>query len=619
MTRETKFGLLFVFVLTGVFGMLVYKRLHQPADLVAGTEKETETADNDGGPGDAGDGTSSPTAVASTDADPTFGDDPFASPPSKPVSPTKPDVRKPSGAPTPTVADFGADLTPAALPTIQTTPKLPTEIPDDDFFSAPAPNTTTARSTPVTPPTDEVDPFGTATAATSPSQPDVPDFANPSEVAGTNSPASTPTDSSFDPFADPAPTTANPTSPSEMAAKASEADPFADGPAIDNGPTETTTTMAATPVASSPAADFPGDDDPFMAPTTAQPTPTDVAQSDPPAFDEFDTPAKPAVKESAPAPELEFDETPIAVTPAKPVIATPAAMPATPVDDPFAVDETPVTARTATPVPTDLGETEITSQPTRPALPTELDEFPVASPPPAKPVAEMPDLDPPKVASAIPEMTLPANDPLGNPPKLIDEPDPFGFPENETPLPTTKPVAIPKPVATPMPATPRLAVNTGTYEVQHTDSFWTISKQVYGTGRYFQALAKHNATVANDPQKLKPGSIIETPPAEVLETRYRAEIPLANAADTASTAVGEEDDAGFFVDDTGRAMYRVGSNDTLSSISKAHLGRASRWIQIFEMNRTILKDGNTLKVGAVLQLPADASQVQMVDFQQPGR
>ena len=66
-------------------------------------------------------------------------------------------------------------------------------------------------------------------------------------------------------------------------------------------------------------------------------------------------------------------------------------------------------------------------------------------------------------------------------------------------------------------------------------------------------------------------------------------------------------------------MYRVGSTDTLSSIARNHLGRSSRWVQIYQMNRDILKDGNTLSVGATLKLPGDASQVQVVGSREGSR
>ncbi len=59
-------------------------------------------------------------------------------------------------------------------------------------------------------------------------------------------------------------------------------------------------------------------------------------------------------------------------------------------------------------------------------------------------------------------------------------------------------------------------------------------------------------------------------------------------------------------------MYRIGRNDTLSEISQRHLGRATRWIQIFNLNRDVLKNPNALKLGAELRLPADASRVELV-------
>ena len=37
------------------------------------------------------------------------------------------------------------------------------------------------------------------------------------------------------------------------------------------------------------------------------------------------------------------------------------------------------------------------------------------------------------------------------------------------------------------------------------------------------------------------------------------------------------------------------------------------------MNRDVLKDGNSLTIGTVLRLPADASQVQAVEMQPAGR
>jgi nucleoid-associated protein YgaU len=143
--------------------------------------------------------------------------------------------------------------------------------------------------------------------------------------------------------------------------------------------------------------------------------------------------------------------------------------------------------------------------------------------------------------------------------------------------------------------------------VQPGDNFWSISQRKYGTGRYFQALAAHNQHRIPDPVKMKPGTTISLPPEEELIRRYPHLIPKPGpsepgAADPRAVQRGE-----FLVGQDGQLLYRIGAGDTLSGIAQKYLGRSSRWMQILEMNRDVLKDGNSLKVGGVLRLPADAS------------
>lgn len=49
--------------------------------------------------------------------------------------------------------------------------------------------------------------------------------------------------------------------------------------------------------------------------------------------------------------------------------------------------------------------------------------------------------------------------------------------------------------------------------------------------------------------------------------------------------------------------YTVQAGDTLSKLAKAHLGDAKRYMEIFNLNKTILKDPDMIKVGQKLQLP----------------
>lgn len=50
-------------------------------------------------------------------------------------------------------------------------------------------------------------------------------------------------------------------------------------------------------------------------------------------------------------------------------------------------------------------------------------------------------------------------------------------------------------------------------------------------------------------------------------------------------------------------LYTVKSGDTLSKLAKQLLGNANRYMEIFSLNKDILKDPNLIKVGQVLKLP----------------
>jgi len=47
----------------------------------------------------------------------------------------------------------------------------------------------------------------------------------------------------------------------------------------------------------------------------------------------------------------------------------------------------------------------------------------------------------------------------------------------------------------------------------------------------------------------------------------------------------------------------VQAGDTLSKLAKAHLGDAKRYMEIFNLNKDVLKNPDLIKVGQKLQLP----------------
>jgi hypothetical protein len=140
-------------------------------------------------------------------------------------------------------------------------------------------------------------------------------------------------------------------------------------------------------------------------------------------------------------------------------------------------------------------------------------------------------------------------------------------------------------------------------DVKVNDNYWTISKRTYGTARYFSSLALYNQHRIPDPKKLRPGMKVLIPAASVLEERY-PEFFRGQQRKAAQPS-------GYFLKPNGTPAYRVGERETLSEISQKHLGRASRWIQIYRLNQQTLKDPNKLKLGTVIVLPDDATDVHL--------
>ena len=163
------------------------------------------------------------------------------------------------------------------------------------------------------------------------------------------------------------------------------------------------------------------------------------------------------------------------------------------------------------------------------------------------------------------------------------------------------------------------------YTVQQGDSFWTISKKAYGSGRYWQKLADFNRGQIPNPDRMRVGAVISIPDPTVFGANTSASssadtaalvasIENANRVGTTASSAGTDrsDSGGIFFNAQGYPMYRIGGQDTLTTIAAKHLGRTSRWKQIYHMNREELQTPDKLQIGMVLQLPADASRVPLI-------
>lgn len=146
------------------------------------------------------------------------------------------------------------------------------------------------------------------------------------------------------------------------------------------------------------------------------------------------------------------------------------------------------------------------------------------------------------------------------------------------------------------------------HDVQSGDNFWNIARQHYGSGKYFTALAAYNQKQIPDPRRIRPGMQVHVPSATVLAQQFPQ---LVSGGATVPYAAPPDGPPGFALDAHGRPCYRISKGDTLSDIAQKHLGRASRWRQIFGMNIDQLTSADSLTTGMVLRLPADATQIRM--------
>lgn len=142
----------------------------------------------------------------------------------------------------------------------------------------------------------------------------------------------------------------------------------------------------------------------------------------------------------------------------------------------------------------------------------------------------------------------------------------------------------------------------GTYEVQPNDNYWTISEKLYGTGAYFRALAEHNRSKTARVDRLQPGLAIAAPPVTQLEQSYPDLCPKPNRREAIRSRAAAVTTASFRGD--GRT-YVVQEGDTLFTIARNELGKASRWAEIYALNReTLGKDFDYVTPGMSLTMPS---------------
>ena len=117
----------------------------------------------------------------------------------------------------------------------------------------------------------------------------------------------------------------------------------------------------------------------------------------------------------------------------------------------------------------------------------------------------------------------------------------------------------------------------------------------------YQALVEQNRGANADDNRLQPGSLVLTPSVAELEKSYPDLCPKHGRRETMQNREMLVSTRQSY---RGGRTYTVTEGDTLFTIARYELGKASRWAEIYDLNRDLLgKDFNYLTPGMTLMLP----------------
>jgi nucleoid-associated protein YgaU len=162
----------------------------------------------------------------------------------------------------------------------------------------------------------------------------------------------------------------------------------------------------------------------------------------------------------------------------------------------------------------------------------------------------------------------------------------------------------------------RVEVAGGKYRVQPNDNYWVIAEKLYGNAGYFKALQAYNQS--RTPQHadgLAVGDSISAPTAEELMKAYPNLCPKPRKLPSTQLARQASNHRPL-----GSKVYVVEEGDTLFDVARYELGKASRWAEIYDLNRDVLgEDFDYLKPGTQLVLPNDRTGEDRMTRQPTGR
>lgn len=162
--------------------------------------------------------------------------------------------------------------------------------------------------------------------------------------------------------------------------------------------------------------------------------------------------------------------------------------------------------------------------------------------------------------------------------------------------PATDPLVMGRPVTGPE-STSSLPVSHGNaeaYTVKQRDTLYGLCKRFYGDGALYVKLAKFNEGIVPANGWIREGMTIWIPSRNALDGRADstpARTPTKPQAQPPAKAVKT-------------VNYTIKENDRLWDIAKDHLGKGTRWQEIVDLNKDVIKNPDVLPIGKTIRLPA---------------
>ncbi len=193
----------------------------------------------------------------------------------------------------------------------------------------------------------------------------------------------------------------------------------------------------------------------------------------------------------------------------------------------------------------------------------------------------------PSTSSALPSVASAAMPPAPGPTESVPLATPLAASSQPRSVTNPPPSGPSSAKSDPAPADARTA-STDTHKVQPGDTLATLAQTYYGSSKYARILAEANPQIG-DQSRLAVGTIVKIP---ALPPDADSKVATAAPSKAGKTTAG------------GKRTYKVQAGDSFYRIAKDQLGNASRWKELYALNKNVVHgDPTQLQVGQTLVLP----------------